>query len=85
MSYTVQILPRAQRQLAKLPAEVYPRVRDALRALADEPRPVGCRKLVGRAGWRLRVGSYRVIYEIDEEQRTVTILDIGHRREIYRE
>ncbi|MEN3000905.1 MAG: type II toxin-antitoxin system RelE/ParE family toxin [Armatimonadota bacterium] len=85
MSYTVQILPRAQRQLAKLPAEVYERVRDALRALAEEPRPHGCLKLTGREGWRIRVGNYRVIYEIDDTNRTVTILDIGHRRDVYRE
>lgn len=84
MSYTVQILPRAQRQLAKLPAEVYEHVRDALRALAEEPRPHGCLKLTGREGWRIRVGNYRVIYEIDDTNRTVTILDIGHRRDVYR-
>jgi mRNA interferase RelE/StbE len=85
MSYTVSILPRAQRQLAKLPSDVYERVRDALRALAEEPRPHGCLKLTGREGWRIRVGQYRVIYEIDDANRTVTILDIGHRRDVYRE
>ncbi|MFN7016331.1 MAG: type II toxin-antitoxin system RelE family toxin [Fimbriimonadales bacterium] len=83
MNYTVQILPRAQRQLAKLPAEAYVRVRDALRALAENPRPSGCLKLVGREGWRLRVGRYRVIYEIDDASRIVTILDVAHRRDIY--
>jgi mRNA interferase RelE/StbE len=85
MSYTVQILPRTQKQLAKLPADVYPRVRDALRELADNPRPSGCLKLTGREGWRIRIGRYRAIYEIDDTNRTVTILDIGHRREVYRE
>jgi mRNA interferase RelE/StbE len=85
MSYTVSILPRAQRQLAKLPSDVYERVRDALRALANEPRPHGCLKLTGRDGWRIRVGQYRVIYEIDDTNRSVIILDIGHRRDVYRE
>lgn len=85
MSYTVSILPRAQRQLAKLPSEVYERVRQALLALADEPRPHGCFQLTGREGWRIRVGDYRAIYEIDAANRTVTSLDIGHWREVYRE
>ncbi len=85
MSYDVNILPRAQKQLMKLPREVYERVREALQALADEPRPHGCLKLTGREGWRIRVGKYRVIYEIDDDNRTVTILDIGHRRDVYRE
>jgi mRNA interferase RelE/StbE len=84
MNYTVQILPRAQKQLSKLPPDVYPRVRDALRELTDSPRPSGCLKLTGREGWRIRIGRYRVIYEIDDTNRTVTILDIGHRREVYR-
>ncbi|MCS6829072.1 MAG: type II toxin-antitoxin system RelE/ParE family toxin [Armatimonadota bacterium] len=84
MSYSVNILPRAQKQLAKLPQDAYVRVRDALRKLADTPRPTGCLKLAGRDGWRIRVGDYRVIYEIDDANLTVTVLDIGHRGDIYR-
>lgn len=85
MKYTVEILPRAVKQLEKLPGEVYPRIREALLALATEPRPVGCLKLQGRSGWRLRVGKYRIVYEIDDEARRVVVLDIGHRREVYRQ
>ncbi len=84
MKYSVEILPRAVKQLEKLPPEVYPRIRNALVGLANEPRPSGCLKLRGREGWRLRVGDYRVIYEIDDESRRIVVLDIGHRREIYR-
>jgi mRNA interferase RelE/StbE len=50
----------------------------------EDPRPHGSRKLVGRDGWRIRVGRYRVIYEIDDAQRFVTILHVGHRKDIYR-
>ena len=82
--YEIQILRRAQRSLARLPEREYERVRDAIRILADEPRPPGCRKLTGRDGWRIRIGQYRVIYEIDDAARIVTVLDIGHRREVYR-
>lgn len=84
MSYRVSILRRAQKELATLSGNTFGRVRDALRALAEEPRPAGCKKLKGRNGWRIRVGDYRVLYEIDDAQKTILILHIGHRRDIYR-
>ena len=84
MSYTVVMLRRAQKELAQLPKGVYESVRDAIRALSVEPRPPGCLKLTGREGWRVRVGDYRVIYEIDDQQQRVTILHVGHRRDVYR-
>jgi len=84
LSYTVLILRRAQKELAQLPSEAYERVCDAIRALVQDPRPPGCLKLTGREGWRIRVGDYRVIYEIDDKQQVVTILHIGHRRDVYR-
>ena len=84
MTYTVSILRRAQKELQRIPQEDYERVREAMRALAHNPRPTGCLALTGRAGWRIRVGDYRVIYEIDDAQHTVTILHVGHRRDVYR-
>ena len=78
------ILPRAAKELAKLPPEAYARARDAARVLATEPRPKGSLKLRGRPGLRIRVGHYRVIYEVDDLARTVTILHVGHRRDVYR-
>ena len=84
MSYQVLILRRAQKELADLPAGDYARIRDEIVALGQDPRPPGCRKLVGREGWRIRVGDHRVIYEIADKQQTVTVLHIGHRRDVYR-
>ena len=84
MRCTVQILRRAQRALSALPQRDFERIRDAIFALADDPRPPGCAKLSGREAWRIRVGQYRVIYEIDDANRIVTVLDIGHRRDVYR-
>jgi len=84
MSYTVFILRRAQKGLAKLPIEAYKRTKEAIQELSEEPRPAGCQKLTGREGWRIRVGDYRVIYEIDAAQSTVTVLHVGHRRDVYR-
>ena len=84
MSYSVVILRRAQKELAGLPSDTYNRVREALRRLGVAPRPAGCTKLSGREGWRIRVGNYRIIYEIDDTPRRITILHIGHRRDVYR-
>jgi mRNA interferase RelE/StbE len=84
MTYTIAVLRRAQKELQRLPRADYERVRDAIRALADEPRPPGCVALTGRDGWRIRVGNYRVIYEINDTQHLVTMLHVGHRRDVYR-
>jgi mRNA interferase RelE/StbE len=84
MSYKVLILRRAQKELADLPSRDYERIREGISALAQSPRPLGCRKLTGREGWRIRVGDYRVIYEINDAQQAVTVLHIGHRRDVYK-
>ncbi|RLE22907.1 MAG: type II toxin-antitoxin system RelE/ParE family toxin [Acidobacteria bacterium] len=52
--------------------------------LTENPRPPGCRKLSGRPAWRIRIGSYRVIYEIHDDRLLVFVVAIGARREIYR-
>lgn len=84
MSYAIFILRRAQRELGQLPREDYERVRETISALGQDPRPPGCLKLTGREGWRVRTGDYRVIYEIDDKRQVVTILHVGHRRDVYR-
>lgn len=84
MSYQIQILRRAQKALSRLPTQDYERVRDAIASLANNPRPPGCKKLTGREGWRIRIGSYRVLYEIEDKVLIVTVIDVGHRRSIYR-
>ena len=83
MNYAVSILRRAQKELGQLSSPSFERVCDAIQSLGGDPRPPGCRKLVGRDGWRIRVGDYRVIYQIDDSARTVLVLHVGHRRDIY--
>ena len=84
MSYTVEILRSAQKQLAAIDRQDQPRVISAIRTLANEPRPPGCKKLTGRPAWRIRIGVYRVIYEIHDNRLLVLVVAIGHRREVYR-
>lgn len=84
MTYRLRIERRAQKALAKISQPHQDRIVEAIRALANDPRPPGTKKLSGRNGWRLRVGAYRVIYEIQDEELVVLVVSIGHRREIYR-
>jgi len=84
MNYAIHILKRAQKELAHVPQDHFQRIVNAVRSLGNCARPSGCSKLAGREGWRIRVGNYRVIYEIDDRQRIITILHIGHRRDVYR-
>ena len=85
MPYTVNIPPHVARQLRALPPTAYPAVRDAIRALGQNPRPPGCLRMRGQTTWRVRAaGTYRVVYDIDDTAQTVTVIAIGHRRDIYR-
>jgi mRNA interferase RelE/StbE len=78
------ILRGAQKELAQLPPAEYERVKAAIYRLGEDARPRGCRKLSGREGWRIRVGVYRVVYEIDDKLQVVTVLHVGHQRDVYR-
>lgn len=84
MKYEVVISRRAQKQLSTIHPTPRARITEALASLATMPRPSGAIRLVGSQLWRIRVGDYRVLYEIGDELRVVLIEDIGHRREIYR-
>jgi mRNA interferase RelE/StbE len=84
VSYTVLGLSAIERQLSRLRKKEYEKIEAAILGLGEEPRPANCQKMKGGDAWRIRVGDYRVIYEINDQARIVTILDVGHRREIYR-
>ena len=84
MTYKLSIRRKAQKQLAKLPVNDYEKVKHAIIELAGNPRPKGAKKLKGRDGWRVRQGDYRIIYEIEDDVLIVIVLDVGHRKDIYR-
>ena len=84
MRYRV-ILPKSvQKELDRLPDDVGARMMARLRALEANPRPADVKKLKGRPAWRVRIGDYRIIYEIHDRELVVIIITIGHRREVYR-
>jgi len=67
----------------KLDKKVVPLIKTAIASLADDPRPYGYKKLKGEDAYRIRVGDYRVIYEIDDGKIIVTVVSVGHRKAIY--
>jgi mRNA interferase RelE/StbE len=82
--YEIYLERAAERDLRKLSAETFHRIIPRIHALADNPRPPGCRKLAGSDNdWRIRIGDYRVIYEIDDTASNVRIFRVRHRREAY--
>ena len=84
MSYNVVVAKSAQKHLLAFSREVRERLSVRIAALASVPRPPGVKKLRGREAWRIRVGDHRVIYEIHDQVLRVIVIDVGHRREIYR-
>ena len=85
MKYLVLISSAAKKAMGKLPNDVRTRVDEAILALADNPRPHGCVKLAGTSnGWRVRVGDWRILYTIEDKRLIVLVVEVGHRREVYR-
>ena len=83
--YQVLLERAAEKDLRQLSAAVHDRVIAAIRALANDPRPPGCRKLTNsKNDWRIRVGDYRVVYEIADAVRIVRVNRVRHRRDVYR-
>lgn len=81
--YSVQINKKARKSLDKLSDFIVAPVLNAIYDLAQNPRPQGCKKLKGRKGYRIRVGDYRVIYEIFDHVLLIEVVDLGHRKDIY--
>ena len=84
MPYKVELETRARREYRQLPARVREQVSDAIDDLQADPRPPGCKKLVGAIGYRVRTGDYRILYTIEDTAARVCIYRIGHRREVCR-
>ena len=81
--YIAVLSKKAQKQLDKISDNIADPIIYAILGLEENPRPVGFKKLKGRDGYRIRVGNYRIIYEIFDQQLLVDIITLGHRKDIY--
>ena len=83
-SYSLLIKSSALKELEAISLKDRRRIVTRIEGLAPDPRPPSCEKLSGLEQYRVRQGDYRVIYSVDDEARTVAIVKIGHRRDVYR-
>ena len=84
MKFQVILSKSVQKELDRLPDEIANRILARLAGLETNPRPADVKKLKGRDAWRIRIGDYRVIYEIHDRVLQIIVITVGHRREIYR-
>ncbi|MGH9863521.1 MAG: type II toxin-antitoxin system RelE family toxin [Candidatus Acidiferrales bacterium] len=83
-AYRLILHPAVRRDVKSIPRHDLQRILNRIEALVDDPRPPGTRKIDDPGVYRIRQGDYRIIYNIDDAQRVVEILRVGHRREVYR-
>ena len=83
-NYNVRITKSAAKELEDVPKPDRLRIADKIRLLAENPRPHGSKKLSGEEKYRLRQGDYRILYTIDDQIITVTVVKIGNRRDVYK-
>ena len=82
--YEVLLSKAARKQLGSLPAFIHNKIIEDISALAASPRPAGCKKLKGyNNSWRIRIGDYRVIYEVEDKILRILVIAIGHRKDVY--
>jgi len=85
MSYRIVLSPAVQKVLERLPSEVQNRISTKIGSLTNNPRPPGAKTLQGAKGeLRLRVGDYRVVYQVEDDRFLVRVVKVGHRSDIYR-
>ena len=82
--YRLEVSHTAHRQIRKLPAQTQERVNQAIARLAEDPRPLGVKKLVAREGYRVRVGDYRILYHVDDGAKLVVVYRVMPREDVYR-
>jgi mRNA interferase RelE/StbE len=82
--YEVYLKRSAAKELGRIPRTDLRRVVARIRSLAKEPRPAGSEKLSAQERYRIRQGDYRIVYSVQDDERTVWVVKIGHRREVYR-
>ena len=82
--YSLFLKESVQKDLDGIPKKDLRRILTRIKSLAIDPRPQGCEKLTGQGRYRLRQGRYRIVYAIQDDDRIVTVVKVGHRKDIYR-
>jgi mRNA interferase RelE/StbE len=84
VAYRIELKTSVNKDFRPIPSQDIERIISKIDSLATDPRPAGASKLVGTQAWRVRTGNYRIIYQIDEQTQSITIIKIGHRNAVYR-
>ena len=84
MAYIVALKRSAEKELERLPVKIHDRIIEVLVSLKENPFPRGIKKLHGSFGYRIRVGDYRILYAVDENEKKVEVFSIAHRKDVYR-
>jgi mRNA interferase RelE/StbE len=85
VAYTIQFKPLALRQLEKLPRDIQKKLAANIESMRADPFPSGCKKMAAIPDtWRVRVGDYRVVYQVRQKLLLVLVLTVGHRKDVYR-
>jgi len=82
--YQIKLDKRVEKELDKIPEKIFDKIKKVILALKDNPRPLGVKKLTNQEHWRIRVGEYRILYEIDDQDKVIVIFKIKHRKEVYK-
>jgi mRNA interferase RelE/StbE len=82
--YRVLFKSCVEKDFSAIPKNDVKRILDRIKTLEDKPRPIGCEKLTGQEKYRLRQGRYRIVYSIQDDELTVWVVKVGHRKDIYR-
>ena len=83
-AYRILFRASVKRDLVRIPQRDLQRIMDRILALSGDPRPPGCEKLSARERYRIRQGVYRILYSIQDDELTVWVVIVGHRRDVYR-
>lgn len=82
--YKILFRASVEKDLGKIPKKDLRKILERIRALSEEPRPKGCEKLTGLERYRLRQGRYRIVYSIQDNEFTIWIVKVSHRKDVYR-
>lgn len=83
-AYKIFFKKSVEKDFKLIPKKNLKKILDRIEALAEDPRPSGCEKLTGQQRYRLRQGRYRILYSIQDDELTVWVVKVGHRKDIYR-